>query len=82
MSPFPSNVVRNRLYFSVMSLDDLHRRGLSIDDLPLHDATRELVMLGEQFKEEYKLAQNLEILTDKLQHTTRAREREKKMTDR
>lgn len=65
-----------------MNLDDLKKRGLSLDDLPLHDATRDLLMLGEQFEEEYKLAQKLEILTDKLQYTTRARERQKKMTDK
>nr|XP_039266180.1 guanylate cyclase soluble subunit beta-1-like [Styela clava] len=67
---------------SVMNLDDLVKRGLYLQDIPLHDATRDLLMLGEQFEEEYKLAQNLEILTDKLQHTMRAREREKKMTDK
>nr|XP_002122297.2 guanylate cyclase soluble subunit beta-1-like isoform X1 [Ciona intestinalis] len=67
---------------SVMSLDDLTMRGLRLSDLPLHDATRDLVQLGEQFEEDYKLAQSLEILTDKLQHTMLAREREKKMTDK
>uniref|UniRef100_H2ZCI9 Guanylate cyclase soluble subunit beta-1 n=1 Tax=Ciona savignyi TaxID=51511 RepID=H2ZCI9_CIOSA len=67
---------------SVMSLDDLATLGLSLSDLPLHDATRDLVQLGEQFEEDYKMAQSLEILTDKLQHTMLAREREKKMTDK
>jgi len=65
-----------------MNLDDLTSRGLYLSDIPLHDATRDLVLLGEQFEEEYKLAQNLEILTDRLQHTLLAREREKKMTDK
>lgn len=65
-----------------MNLDDLTRRGLYLSDIPLHDATRDLVLLGEQFEEEYKLAQNLEIMTDILQHTLRAREKEKKMTDK
>ncbi|KAG8592482.1 hypothetical protein GDO81_000520 [Engystomops pustulosus] len=66
---------------SVMNLDDLTRRGLYLSDIPLHDATRDLVLLGEQFREEYKLTQELEILTDKLQHTLRALEDEKKKTD-
>ena len=65
-----------------MNLDDLMMRGLYLSDIPLHDATRDLLLVGEQFKEDYKLAQNLEILTDKLQHTLLAREREKKMTDK
>ncbi|MGH0158204.1 UNVERIFIED_CONTAM: hypothetical protein FKN15_043203 [Acipenser sinensis] len=66
----------------VMNLDDLTRRGLYLSDIPLHDATRDLVLLGEQFREEYKLTQELEILTDRLQHTLRALEDEKKKTDR
>lgn len=70
------------LVISVMNLDDLTRRGLYLSDIPLHDATRDLVLLGEQFREEYKLTQELEILTDRLQHTLRALEDEKKKTDR
>lgn len=70
------------LFPSVMNLDDLTRRGLYLSDIPLHDATRDLVLLGEQFREEYKLTQELEILTDRLQHTLRALEDEKKKTDR
>ncbi|XP_015423998.1 PREDICTED: guanylate cyclase soluble subunit beta-1 [Myotis davidii] len=65
----------------VMNLDDLTRRGLYLSDIPLHDATRDLVLLGEQFREEYKLTQELEILTDRLQLTLRALEDEKKKTD-
>ena len=68
-------------YDSVMNLDDLTRRGLYLSDIPLHDATQDLVLLGEQFREEYKLTQELEILTDRLQLTLRALEDEKKKTD-
>ncbi|XP_054168023.1 guanylate cyclase soluble subunit beta-1-like [Oppia nitens] len=67
---------------SVLNLDDLNRRGLYLSDIPLHDATRDLVLLSEQFEAEYKLTKNLEILTDKLQHTYRELEDEKKKTDR
>ncbi|XP_078602354.1 guanylate cyclase soluble subunit beta-1-like [Branchiostoma floridae x Branchiostoma japonicum] len=67
---------------SVMNLDDLNRRGLYLSDIPLHDATRDLVLLSEQFEAEYKLTQKLEILTDKLQQTYRELEDEKKKTDR
>uniref|UniRef100_A0A2K6A0U9 Guanylate cyclase soluble subunit beta-1 n=1 Tax=Mandrillus leucophaeus TaxID=9568 RepID=A0A2K6A0U9_MANLE len=56
-------------------------RRLYLSDIPLHDATRDLVLLGEQFREEYKLTQELEILTDRLQLTLRALEDEKKKTD-
>uniref|UniRef100_A0AAR5P7X4 guanylate cyclase n=1 Tax=Dendroctonus ponderosae TaxID=77166 RepID=A0AAR5P7X4_DENPD len=65
-------------YPSVMNLDDLTRRGLYISDIPLHDATRDLVLMSEQFEADYKLTRNLEILTDKLQQTYRELDSEKK----
>lgn len=67
---------------SVLNLDDLNRRGLYLSDIPIHDATRDLVLLSEQFEAEYKLTKNLEILTDKLQQSYRELEKEKKKTDR
>lgn len=67
---------------SVMNLDDLNRRGLFVSDIPLHDATRDLVLLSEQWEAEYKLTQKLEVLTEKLQQTYRELEDEKKKTDR
>ena len=57
-------------------------KGLFLSDIPLHDATRELVLLSEKWEAEYKLAQNLEVLTDQLQQTYRELEDEKKKTDR
>ncbi|XP_022914557.1 guanylate cyclase soluble subunit beta-1 [Onthophagus taurus] len=69
-------------YPSVMNLDDLVRRGLFISDIPIHDATRDLVLMSEQFEADYKLTRNLEILTDKLQQTYRELDSEKKKTDR
>ncbi|KAK9497202.1 hypothetical protein O3M35_004565 [Rhynocoris fuscipes] len=69
-------------YPSVMNLDDLISRGMYISDIPLHDATRDLVLMSEQFEADYKLTRNLEILTDKLQQTYRELDREKQKTDR
>ncbi|XP_074650811.1 guanylate cyclase soluble subunit beta-1-like [Tubulanus polymorphus] len=66
---------------SVVTLDDLRRRGLYLSDIPIHDATRELVLLSEQFEAEYKLTQKLEILTDQLQQTHKELENEKGKTD-
>ena len=67
---------------SVVSLDDLYRLGLHLSDIPLHDATRDLVLLNEQFEAEYNLTTNLEILNDRLQNTQRELESEKQKTDR
>lgn len=58
------------------------RRGLYISDIPIHDATRDLVLMSEQFEADYKLTRNLELLTDKLQQTYRELEGEKQKTDR
>ncbi|CAK1542685.1 unnamed protein product [Leptosia nina] len=77
-----TDVVVFQCYPSVTNLDDLTRRGLCISDIPLHDATRDLVLMSEQFEADYKLTQNLEVLTDKLQHTYRELEAEKQKTDR
>ncbi|KAL7028069.1 hypothetical protein ACKWTF_005710 [Chironomus riparius] len=76
-----SDLIMFQCYPSVLNLDDLTKKGLCISDVPLHDATRDLVLLSEQFEAEYKLTRNLEILTDKLQQTYRELECEKKMTD-
>lgn len=77
-----TDVVIFLCYPSVVNLDDLTRRGLYISDIPLHDATRDLVLMSEQFEADYKLTRNLEILTDKLQQTYRELEGEKQKTDR
>ncbi|KAJ8944007.1 hypothetical protein NQ318_021722 [Aromia moschata] len=76
-----SNFVVFLCYPSVVNLDDLTRRGLFISDIPLHDATRDLVLMSEKFEADYKLTRNLEILTDKLQQTYRELDTEKKKTD-
>lgn len=59
-----------------------NRKGLYISDVPIHDATRDLVLMSEQFEAGYKLTRNLEVLTDKLQQTYRELEGEKQKTDR
>ncbi len=65
----------------VMNLDDLNRKGMFLSDIPLHDATRDLFLLSEQFEVEYKLTRKLEIMTDQLQQTLKQLEDEKKKTD-
>ena len=66
-----------RLYDAVV-----FRHGLYISDIPLHDATRDLVLMSEQFEADYKLTRDLELLTDNLQQTYRELEGEKEKTDR
>lgn len=35
---------------SIEKIDELIARGLYISDLPIHDATRDLILVGEQTK--------------------------------
>uniref|UniRef100_A0A336MTL7 Guanylate cyclase soluble subunit beta-1 n=1 Tax=Culicoides sonorensis TaxID=179676 RepID=A0A336MTL7_CULSO len=77
-----ADLILFQCYPSVMNLNDLTKKGLFISDVPLHDATRDLVLLSEKFEAEYKLTRNLEILTDKLQQTFRELDSEKQKTDR
>ena len=63
-------------------MSTIRRRGLYLSDIPIHDATQDLVLRSENFQAEYKLTRDLEVLTDKLQQTYRDLESEKKKTDR
>ncbi len=56
--------------------------GLYLSDIPIHDSTRDLVLLSEQFRAEYELTQKLEVMNDKLQQTYRELEIEKQLTDK
>ncbi len=67
---------------SVGNLEDLMERGLYLSDIPIHDSTRDLVLLSEQFRAEYELTQKLEVMNDKLQQTYRELEIEKQLTDK
>jgi guanylate cyclase soluble subunit beta len=53
-----------------------------ISDIPMHDASRDLMLMNEHWEEEWNLTQNLEILTDKLQTALAELETEKKKTDK
>lgn len=67
---------------SVANLDDLNNTGLFLSDIPLHDATRDLVLLSEQFEAEYKVQKKLTSLTEQLNVMKNDLEEEKKKTDR
>lgn len=66
---------------SLGNLDDLRALGLYLSDIPIHDATKDLILLSEQFKAEYALTQELEILNDKLRQTHNALAEKKQLTD-
>lgn len=66
----------------ITSLEDLHARGFSLSDVPLHDAKREFILASENFALEHKIISQLEELTQRLQETTKRVREEKKKTDK
>ncbi|ELT88401.1 hypothetical protein CAPTEDRAFT_195687 [Capitella teleta] len=66
----------------VKELGDLRRCGMYLCDVPLHDATREIILQSEHCQAEYKLTQKLETLTEQLRNTYRDLEEETIRTDR
>ncbi len=53
-----------------------------LSDIPIHDATRDLILISQQHSAENELTKKLEIVTDILQQTSRELEYEKKLADR
>jgi hypothetical protein len=58
-----------------------YRKGCCLSDVPLHDANRELMIMNENWRKEWNLTQELEILNDNLQKAYSELENEKKKTD-
>ena len=56
--------------------------GMYLSDIPIHDATRDLILISQQHSAEHELKKNLELVTDILQQTSRELEYEKKLADR
>ena len=44
---------------NVTSIEDMTNKGLCLSDIPIHDATRDLVLLSENIQKELKLTQQL-----------------------
>lgn len=66
----------------VLNLDGLNEKGLYLSDIPIHDATRDLILVSEHRNAECALTQRLQILTDKLQQTGRELKKEQQLTDK
>lgn len=64
----------------VDKLDELMGRGLHLSDIPIHDATRDVILVGEQAKAQDGLKKRMDKLKATLECTHRALEEEKKKT--
>ena len=67
---------------SAIDLQDLLDQGVYLADIPIHDATKDLLLLSEQFAVEYQYAKQLETMTNLLQLRYVELEDEKQKTDR
>lgn len=66
----------------VKRLNDLEQRGLYLSDIPIHDATRGMLMMGQAAAAEFSKSVRLEELIIQLQQVQKSLEAEKKrMTD-
>ncbi|XP_069496798.1 guanylate cyclase soluble subunit alpha-2 isoform X1 [Ambystoma mexicanum] len=64
----------------VDKLDELMGRGLHLSDIPIHDATRDVILVGEQAKAQDGLKKRMDKLKATLEQTHQALEEEKKRT--
>lgn len=70
-------------YASTMSsLLPFRMLGMYLSDIPIHDATRDLILLSEQHSAENELKEKLEDLTDRLKKTAKDLEYEQNLADR
>ncbi|XP_055338953.1 guanylate cyclase soluble subunit beta-1-like isoform X2 [Paramacrobiotus metropolitanus] len=51
---------------SAVDLEDLHQQGVCLADLSLHDASRDRIILSEDYNAQYILSQSLELMTNDL----------------
>lgn len=63
---------------SVEKLDELIEKGLYISDLPIHDATRDVILVGEQTKAQDGLRRRMEDLKKNIMKASAAVEEEKR----
>lgn len=67
---------------SVSNIEDMRNKGLCLSDIPIHDATRDLVLLSENFQKELELTHQLGIVSDHLQKIHSELEEEMHLYDR
>lgn len=67
---------------SVSNIEDMRNKGLCLSDIPIHDATRDLVLLSENFQKELKMTHQLGIVNDHLQKIHAELEEEMMLYDR
>ncbi|KAF7657702.1 hypothetical protein LDENG_00023020 [Lucifuga dentata] len=64
----------------VDKLEELMGRGLHLSDIPMHDATRDVILVGEQAKAQDGLKKRMDKLKATLERTHQALEEEKRRT--
>ncbi|XP_065668357.1 guanylate cyclase soluble subunit beta-1 isoform X3 [Hydra vulgaris] len=67
---------------SVSNIEDMRNKGLCLSDIPIHDATRDLVLLSENLQKQRELMQQLHIVSDHLFKINTELEEEMHLYDR
>ncbi len=65
----------------VCNLDDLQHKGLYLSDIPLHDATRDLILITQARRHERELVEKLEETSNNLQKLQSRLREDKRRTD-
>ena len=65
----------------IETFEDLQLKGLYLTDLPIHDVTRELILMSHHFKAEVNVALQLEVTKQELEREKRRVQEEKKRAD-
>ena len=62
----------------VGNLDDLTSKGLFLADIPIHDATRDLILVGEESRAQDTMKKQMDALKSQIEEASGALEEEKK----
>lgn len=65
----------------VTSMEEIQARGLYLSDFPIHDATRDLLMMMECYRAEMAMAIKMELLAENLRETKQKLEEEKQRAE-
>ena len=65
----------------VNDIDELRRRGLYLSDIPIHDATRDLILIAQARRAEHELVEKLEETSNNLKRLQSRLQEDKRRTD-
>ena len=80
-SPIPNSPILFLASPKIHSFDELKLQGLYLSDVPIHDVTRDLILLNRQLQAEMSMARELEIARNELEKEKELVQRERNRAD-